>query len=87
MGIWPLTFGDASSIAALGPADAVSSASMSLPTRYASRMTATVAATTKDGSARTFDVVVKVATLGELDTVLAGALLAGILSEVLKLNS
>jgi aconitate hydratase A / 2-methylisocitrate dehydratase len=82
MGIWPLVFVGAESADTLGLVDAVSLSLELLPQHFAARMTGTVSATKKDGSARTFEVEFKVATANELVTLFSGGLLAETLAQV-----
>ena len=76
MGIWPLTFRGSDTIDTLRLYDVVSVSITALPRDYASPMNATVIAALKNGEQHNFAVDVKIATAGELATVLAGGLLS-----------
>ena len=82
MGIWPLTFSGTESVESLGLADAVSISVSSLPTKFAPQMTVSVIAEMRRGNTKGFDVEIKIATAGELKTLLAGGILAETLSEL-----
>jgi len=83
MGIWPLAFYGTDTIDTLGIADAVSFSITSLPMLFAPQKMACVTTTLKDGRTKLFDVVVKIATSGELNTLLSGGLLIETLSAAL----
>lgn len=76
MGIWPLTFRKPDSIDTLGLCGMVSVAITDLPMSFSPQMSATATAVLNTGAERRFAVDVKIATLSEFDTLVAGGLLS-----------